>query len=91
MYDQSWPHQDDPQYFSTTYNNDKNHGYNNDLNQLWLSIPRIHHTRGLYIIKKTGTKYLNDIQKRYRSVVVSLIYLVKNARPGLSNMLVNDS
>ena len=48
-------------------------------NHLWLSIPLIHHTRGFYTIKKQ-IKISNNIKKRYKSGVGSILYLVKHPR-----------
>ena len=37
--------------------------------------------------RKTYTKRLKNIQKQYRSSIVSLLYLVKNLQPELSNTI----
>ena len=42
-----------------------------------LSIPLIHHIRGMYVIKEQARKYQN-IQKRYLSYMGSLLCLVDN-------------
>ena len=41
--------------------------------------------RGLFKIKKTDTKISYDLQKRYRSGIRLLLYLVNHSRPELSN------
>ena len=41
--------------------------------------------KGIIHNQETDTKISYDIQKRYRSAVGSLLYLVKHSRPQLSN------
>ena len=60
-------------------------GFNVEAKSLMsLNTPAIPH-KGVVRNQETNTKISDDLQKRYRSGVGSLIYLVKHARPELSN------
>ena len=85
MYNQNWPHQDDPQDFSTASNYKKTQGFNCD----WKSViifnnPDTPH-KGIVSNQEIDANISKYLHKGYMSSVGSLLYLVNLSQPKLSN------